>query len=169
MSGNINGWIKIPIKFTLVKSEELKSELLKLCKNFVQDRIKNAESAMQNAQQSANSEERSTAGDKHDTARAMSHLEQEKSAKYLDEAIKLKRALSELLKAQPSDVIDFGSLVVTNQGVYFIALSIGATKLNDVNYFIVSPTSPIAIAFKGLKAGDAATFNGRNFIIEEVC
>ena len=152
-----------------MKSEELKSELLKLCKNFVQDRIKNAESAMQNAQQSANSEERSTAEDKHDTARAMSHLEQEKSAKYLDEAIKLKRALSELLKAQPSDVIDFGSLVVTNQGVYFIALSIGATKLNDVNYFIVSPTSPIAIAFKGLKAGDAATFNGRNFIIEEVC
>lgn len=152
-----------------MKSIELKSELLKLCKSFVEDRIKNAENAMQNAQQSANSEERSTAGDKHDTARAMSHLEQEKSAKYLDEAIKLKRALSELLKAQPLDVIDFGSLVITNQGTYFIALSIGATKLNDVNYFIVSPTSPIALAFKGLKAGDAATFNGRNFMVEEVC
>ena len=152
-----------------MKSVELKIELLKLCKSFVEDRIKNAENAMQNAQQSANSEERSTAGDKHDTARAMSHLEQEKSAKYLDEAIKLKRALSELLKAQPSDVIDFGSLVITNQGTYFIALSIGATKLNDVNYFIVSPTSPIALAFKGLKAGDAATFNGRNFMVEEVC
>lgn len=151
-----------------MKSEELKSELLKLCKNFVQDRIKNAENAMQNAQQSANSEERSTAGDKHDTARAMSHLEQEKSAKYLDEAIKLKRALSELLKAQPSTVIDFGSLVVTNQGVYFIALSIGAVKLNDINYFIVSPTSPIATAFKGLKTGDTATFNGISFIVEEV-
>lgn len=152
-----------------MKSVELKSELLKLCKNFVQDRIQNAENAMQNAQQSANSEERSTAGDKHDTARAMSHLEQEKSAKYLDEAIKLKRALSELLKAQPSDMIDFGSLVVTNQGTYFIALSIGAIKWNDINYFIVSPTSPIAIAFKGLVVGDKATFSGRVFLVEEVC
>lgn len=152
-----------------MKSIELKGELLKLCKSFVQDRIQNAENAMQNAQQSANSEERSTAGDKHDTARAMSHLEQEKSAKYLDEAIKLKRALSELLKAQPSDVIDFGSLVVTNQGTYFIALSIGAIKLNNINYFIVSPTSPIAIAFKGLVVGDKATFNGRTFLVEEVC
>jgi len=158
-----------PIKFTFVKSEELKRELLKLCKDFVQDRIENAEAAMQNAQQSANSEERSTAGDKHDTARAMSHLEQEKSAKYLDEAIKLKRAFSELLKAKSTDAIDFGSLVVTNQGTYFIALSLGVVKLNDKNYFVVSPTSPIAIAFKGLKAADKATFNGRSFIIEEVC
>ena len=124
---------------------------------------------MQNAQQSANSEERSTAGDKHDTARAMSHLEQEKSAKYLDEAIKLKRAFSELLKAKSSDTIDFGSLVVTNQGTYFIALSMGAVKLNDNNYFVVSPTSPVAIAFKGLKLGDTATFNGRSFVVEEVC
>ena len=152
-----------------MKSEELKGELLKLCKIFVQDRIQNAENAMQNAQQSANSEERSTAGDKHDTARAMSHLEQEKSAKYLDEAIKLKRAFSELLKAQPSDVIDFGSLVVTNQGTYFIALSIGVIKLDKEDYFIVSPTSPIAIAFKGLVVGDKATFNGRTFLVEEVC
>ena len=152
-----------------MKSIELKGELLKLCKSFVQDRILNAENAMQNAQQSANSEERSTAGDKHDTARAMSHLEQEKSAKYLDEAIKLKRAFSELLKAKSSDTIDFGSLVVTNQGTYFIALSMGAVKLNDNNYFVVSPTSPVAIAFKGLKLGDTATFNGRSFVVEEVC
>ena len=152
-----------------MKNKELKNELLELCKDFVQGRIQNAENAMQNAQQSANSEERSTAGDKHDTARAMSHLEQEKSAKYLDEAIKLKRALSELLKAQPSDAIDFGSLVVTNQGTYFIALSIGVVKLEGENYFIVSPTSPIAIAFKGLVVGDKATFNGRTFLVEEVC
>jgi len=152
-----------------VKSLELKIELLKLCKNFVQDRIQNAENAMQNAQASANSEERSTAGDKHDTARAMSHLEQEKSAKYLDEAIKLKRALSELLKAKSSNSIDFGSLVVTDQGTYFIALSMGAVKLNYINYFIVSPTSPIAVAFKGLKTGDTAIFNGRSFVVEEVC
>jgi len=159
----------IPIKFTVVKSEELKSELLELCKNFVQDRIQNAENAMQNAQQSANSEEKSTAGDKHDTARAMAHLEQEKSAKQLDEAVKLKRALSELLKAKSSGKIDFGSLVITNKGTYYIALSIGAVKLNAINYFIVSPTSPIAIAFKGLKAGDTATFNGNDFAVEEVC
>lgn len=147
----------------------LKEQLLKLCENFVHDRIQNAENAMKNAQQSANSEERSTAGDKHDTARAMSHLEQEKSAKYLDEAIKLKRALSELLKAKPSGKIDFGNLIITNQGTYFIALSIGAVKLNNENYFIVSPTSPIAIAFKGLGLGDIATFNGRSFVIEEFC
>ena len=152
-----------------MKSEELKRELLKLCKDFVQGRIQNAEAAMQNAQQSANSEERSTAGDKHDTARAMSHLEQEKSAKYLDEAVKLKRALSELLKAKSGDAIDFGSLVVTNQGTYFIALSIGAVKLNTKNYFVVSPTSPIAIAFKGLKLGDTAFLNGRSFVVEKVC
>ena len=99
----------------------------------------------------------------------MSHLEQEKSAKYLDEAIKLKRALSELLKAKSSNSIDFGSLVVTDQGTYFIALSMGAVKLNYINYFIVSPTSPIAVAFKGLKTGDTAIFNGRSFVVEEVC
>jgi len=155
-------------KFTQVKNEDLKIELLQLCEKFVQDRIQNAEQAMQSAQNSANSEEKSTAGNKHDTARAMAHLEQEKNAKQLDEAIKLKRALSELKNVVSTEKIDFGSLVKTNLGTYYIALSIGIVKIEAESYFIVSPTSPIALVFKGLGKGDSTTFNGREFTIEQV-
>ena len=152
-----------------MKKEDLKAELLSLCENFVQKRIKNDENAMNEAQNSANGEQKSSAGDKHETSRAMAHLEQEKAAKQLDEAIKMKRALSELKQVISTDTIDFGSLVITNHGAYYIALSLGIVQLKSENYFIVSPTSPIAMTFKGLKKGENAKFNGKTFLVEAVC
>ena len=151
-----------------MENKELKEELLTLCEGFVKGRINNAEKAMNDAQDSANGEIKSSAGDKHETSRAMAHIEQEKNAKQLDEAIKLKRALLELKKVRSSEIVGFGSLVITNQGAYYISLSLGAITNKGVDYFLVSPTSPIATALKGCRVNDSILFNGREFIIEKV-
>lgn len=148
--------------------ELLKKELLQYCERYVEERIERAEEPIKRAMNSANSESKSSAGDKHETTQAMAHLEQEKNAKQLAEALKLRRAIIELKNTTPDETINFGSLVKTNKGVYYIALSIGAIERNKYNYFIVAPTSPIAMALKGKKKGESCIFNGNTIEIIEV-
>ena len=57
-----------------------KNKLFEYCTNYVHQRVQNAQNAINNAQDSSNSETKSTAGDKHDTARAMMQLDVEKMA-----------------------------------------------------------------------------------------
>lgn len=151
-----------------MKTSDLKMQLLQLCEEYVEARIERAEEPIKRARNAANSESKSSAGDKHETTQAMAHLEQEKNAKQLGEALKLKRAIVELKNVQSTEVVDFGSLVETNKGFYYIGLSIGAVKLKGENYFVIAPTAPIALSMKGLKAGDSMVFNGNKFEIISV-
>jgi hypothetical protein len=75
---------------------ELRKELFDLCCAYAEARIRVAKEAMQQAQQAANAEEKSTAGDKYETGRAMAHLEKEKAAAQLFEANKLKEVLHKI-------------------------------------------------------------------------
>ena len=58
---------------------ELRKILYELCCTYADSRIRVAQEAIQQAQQAANMEEKSTAGDKYETGRAMAHLEKEKA------------------------------------------------------------------------------------------
>lgn len=146
----------------------LKKQLLAYCEKYVEERIERAEEPIKRAVRSANEESKSSAGDKHETTQAMAHLEQENNAKQLAEALKLRRAIIELKNISSSNIIDFGSLVHTNKGIYYIALSLGVVTLNQSNYFVVAPTSPIAMQLKGLKASDTMTFNGNVYTVTSV-
>ena len=59
----------------------IKNKLLQHCKELIEARLKNAEDAMNRAQESANDNEKSSAGDKFETGRAMGHLEKEMYAR----------------------------------------------------------------------------------------
>ena len=51
---------------------------------------------MVNAQQAANEEGKSSAGDKYETGRAMMQIERDKAAQQLDEALKLKNIIDHI-------------------------------------------------------------------------
>ncbi len=148
--------------------KEIKKKLFEACEKYVEDKIAVARKAMDDAQLSANQETKSSAGDKHETGRAMAQLEQEKNAKKLAEVLEVKRGLEMLRTQNTGEKIEFGSLVYTNVGVYYISISIGKIEVEGTSFFAVSPASPIAVALKGNKAGDEITFNGRKFQIKEV-
>ena len=139
-----------------------KQQLYNACLDYVQTRINNASKAIQEAQEASNSETKSTAGDKHDTARAMMQLEVEKNAKQLAEAQKLKRALSQINADKICEEVEIGAMVETSRGNFFVAISAGKV---DGNYFAISPVSPIGQLLTGLKEGDRRTFNGNEFKI----
>ncbi|MFN8286747.1 MAG: hypothetical protein U0V74_08350 [Chitinophagales bacterium] len=153
------------------KTEEqlrFKQLLKEHCLALLNERIANIQNAMKEAQEAANSEEKSSAGDKYETGRAMSQLNKEMYAAQLEEALK------ELAQMQAADVstirtqAGIGAFVVTDNTTLFIAAAMGAIKLQGSTVMVLSPKAPIAIALNGKQKNDAVQFNGKLITVKEV-
>ncbi|MBC7485735.1 MAG: 3-oxoacyl-ACP synthase [Cytophagaceae bacterium] len=149
-------------------SHNVKQTLYDLCSSFVDERIQMYQKAMKDAQEAANNEEKSSAGDKYETTRAMMQIEKDKNAKQLEETIKLKKALSQINPNSTSDVIGLGSLVLTDKGNFYISISVGKINADNAGYIAIAPTSPLGAAFVNRKVSETATFNGMVYKIVKV-
>jgi len=152
------------------KIVNFKLEVYTLCKQKLEERILSFEQAMKNAQEASNSEDKSSAGDKYETSRAMGQLDRDMNAKQLVEAQSEFASLSKINIEIKSDKIISGSMIETSNGVYFIAAGIGSIELNDKNILIkkvvvLSQRSPLAIAMMGRKIGERLLFNQKEFQI----
>jgi len=123
---------------------------------------------MKDAQDAANQEEKSSAGDKYETTRAMMQIEKDKNAKQLGETIKLKKALSQITPHLSSPTVVLGSLVLTDKGNFYISISVGKIKAENTEYIAIAPTSPLGAAFMNRKVSESATFNGQVYKITAV-
>lgn len=138
----------------LCKMEIDKGLLLEACKVKIRERIQAATQAMNEAQQSTLTEDKSSAGDKYETGRAMGHMASELNAKQL---IAAKADLQQLqqLVLQATNHVRIGSLLFTSNGLYFIAIGIGMLELNGTQIAVISPASPLGKMLLGLAAGDS--------------
>ena len=142
-----------------VDSLTTKQSLHARCQQYVQQRIDTARQAMEAAQESANAESKSSAGDKYETGRAMAQLERDRHAQLLAEARKMEQELTRLKVDKNYETIQPGSLATTNRGAFFISIGAGKLALDGTDYFAVSPASPVAAVLAGHKAGDVVTVN----------
>lgn len=69
----------------------IKQELSNQCLEFVENRFQTIQNTINEIQESLLSETKSSAGDKHETGRAMLQLEREKSGNQLAEIQKIKK------------------------------------------------------------------------------
>jgi transcription elongation GreA/GreB family factor len=146
----------------------IKEQLYKMCVDYVQKRINEARQAIADAQESADEETKSSAGDKYETGREMMQQETDRNQAQLNEANKLMVQLSGLSYSAASSSANPGSLVDTNFGKFFIAISAGSLSLGSQTYYAVSPASPIGVKLNGTKAGDEFSLNGRAYRVEKV-
>jgi len=123
---------------------------------------------MRHAQESANTEEKSSAGDKYETGRAMAQIERDKAAQQVAEALKLKNVLDQIHPEIITHSVKTGSLVMTDQGNFYVAISLGKLSLDGIDYFVVSPTAPLGQSLLRLKAGDAFIFNKKSHVIQQI-
>ncbi|SDT69379.1 hypothetical protein SAMN05216490_5014 [Mucilaginibacter mallensis] len=147
---------------------DIKEELHKLCTTYVQKRMDEAEKAFKAAEQASNDDTKSSAGDKYETGRAMMQQEKDRNTTQLNEANKLIVALNRISAKGSSAIVETGSLIITNNGKFYIAISAGTLAVNGESYFAVSPASPIGIKLKGLKVGDGFELNGKGYRVIEV-
>lgn len=147
---------------------ELKEQLYNLCVAYVQLRMQAAEQAIAEAQQAQNDDTKSSAGDKYETGREMAQQETNRNLAQLNEANKLMVALNQLSFKGLHKTAEAGSVVTTNNGNFFLAISAGELKVGKESYFAVSPASPIGMKMKGLKPRDGFTVNGKSYKITNI-
>lgn len=98
----------------------------------------------------------------------MIHLEIEKLTAQINESRKLKQVIDQIQPVERPEMVGLGSLVETDNGHFFISISAGECKVAGNTYQLVSATSPLALAIKGMKAGDVISFRNRSFKILSV-
>src|SRR5258708_22232217 len=108
----------------------IKSELYSLCIAYVKQRIDTAKQAINDAQQAASEETKSSAGDKYETSREMIQQVTDRSRAQLNEANKLLVALNQINVNAVYETAGPGSLITTNNGRFYIAISAGALTVN---------------------------------------
>ncbi|WP_448702621.1 3-oxoacyl-ACP synthase [Mucilaginibacter sp. AW1-3] len=148
---------------------DVKQALYNLCMAYVDNRIANSMQAIQSAQQSAGEDTKSSAGDKYETGREMMQQETNRNMAQLTESNKLKVALTQVpVNVPPASAVQVGSLVITDNGKFYIAISAGALIYSGETYFAVSIASPIGMQLKGKKPGERFSLNNNTYVIQSV-
>ena len=121
----------------------IKRELYNQCNIFVESRLQSIQNTIAEIQESLLSETKSSAGDKHETGRAMLQLEREKAGQQLAEAQKVKEILAKIDVTNSSKKVCLGSVVYTSQANYFISIGAGKITVDGIDFFAISPNTPI--------------------------
>ena len=145
-----------------------KKNLHQHCITIIQQRIDATIQSMQNAQAAANSEEKSSAGDKHETSRAMSHLEKDMHARQLAANQQELAALLAVDCTKLYTVVATGSIVVCNGLSFFIAAGLGKITFQEVVIYLLSPHAPVAKLLLHKVAGNSITFSNKEILIKDV-
>ena len=151
-----------------MNSLHLKHRLFAECKRHVDARIATAKQSMNDAQESANEESKSSVGDKYETGRAMMQIERDKAATQLQEALKLKHILDQIAIDTNSEKVIAGSLVVTDSKKIFISIGLGRLTIDGEQFLVVGAGSPLGKALMGLSVDDQVVFNNERLTILQV-
>ncbi len=147
---------------------KLKKTLYDHCSSFIEIRLQTIQNTISDIQKSLTSETKSSAGDKHETGRAMLQLEREKAGSQLAEIQKMILSFSKIDVSKTSEIIGLGSLVITTQNNYFMAISAGELRFENDTYYAISPNTPIGQLLLGKKIGEEVVFKEQRFKIEKV-
>lgn len=139
----------------------LKSQVHRACIDRVVQRINHLEQQLGDLRNQLESDGKSSAGDKHETGRAMLHLEQEQIAKQLHDANSQLAVLKSIQPLTVDEAIKHGSLVETSSGQFYISGGFGKLSVDELDVMTVSTQSPLGQALLGKKSGDNLTFGNK--------
>ena len=114
---------------------------------------------IESSKKSLFSETKSSAGDKHETGRAMLQLEMEKASQQLVVISQMKVILDKISIENKLEISCLGSVIVTNKANYYLAISAGKITVDNIDYYAVSTNSPIGKQLLGKRVGAIISFN----------
>lgn len=146
----------------------LKQKIYNYCEEVLSKKIGLLNSALKNAIEATNNETKSTAGDKHETARAMMQLEQEKLGNQLKEMLDQKTEFEKIDPSKISSQITKGALIETNKGLLYLGIGLGKIMVDEKTVFAISAQSPLGIKLLGKKENDVVEMNGMQYFIKSI-
>lgn len=133
--------------------------------NEVNLRAAKLQESLSDALEATANETKSTAGDKHETSRAMAQLEQEKIGGQIAEISKLKEVLFRINPTDTHSTIQLGSLIETSAGIFYISVGIGAFSIQGKNLFCITPMAPLCQKLLGKSVNDSIEWQGKQITI----
>jgi transcription elongation GreA/GreB family factor len=135
---------------------------------LVQDRIDVFKDMITALTEDSKNDAKGSAGDKHETALSMMHIEQEKLNRKLREVLGQKVVLDKIDGTTIAETIIVGSLVKAN-GIY-LYLSVALPKINveGINIIALSPQSPLGNKLMGNQEGFTFEINGTKYLVETI-
>lgn len=135
---------------------------------LVQDRIDVFKDMIVALTEDSKNDAKGSAGDKHETALSMMHIEQEKLNRKLREVLDQKIVLDKIDATTTAATIIVGSLVKAN-GIY-LYLSVALPKINveGINIIALSPQSPLGNKLMGNVIGFSFEINGTKYLVETI-
>lgn len=140
-------------------SLKIKKKLYEACLLFVEKKHNTVTAIIESNKKDLFTETKSSAGDKHETGRAMLQLEMEKASQQLVVVDEMKKVLDKIDIQKTANIGCLGSFIVTDKAMYYLAISAGKITLNDAEFYAVSTSSPIGKQLLGKKVGAIVNFN----------
>ena len=146
----------------------IKKNLYAHCKTLIQEKLIFLEKQKEVLQLALTSESKSSAGDKHETGRAMIQIEREKLGRQIAITEKNYNKLFALSNPVNTSLVSLGSLVITDKANYYILISVESYFINSKIYYCISSQSPIGKLLLGKKVKDQINFNQNISTILEI-
>ena len=138
-----------------------KQKIKERCLHLVNTEIEQLKEAIVAVQGSSNNETKSTAGDKHETSKAMAQIEVERLNKQLEKQLLIRSAFGKVNPENKLNEVGLGALVTTTAGNFFVSAGLGKVTIDKVIVFVISPVSPIGKELIKRKEGEKFLFKGK--------
>ena len=136
--------------------------------NLLSEKMNELRFMISDLAQDAQNDAKGSAGDKHETALSMMHLEQEKLNQKLAEIIEQKNVVDKIDADAIHNKIALGSLVQTNDMLLYISAALPKIQLENKTIIAVSPQSPLGSQLLGKSVGDEIVINTNRFQIKAI-
>ncbi|NBU80222.1 MAG: hypothetical protein EBS55_01065 [Flavobacteriaceae bacterium] len=146
----------------------LKQQTLLRYKEMLQDRIDVFQDMISGLTIDAQNDAKGSAGDKHETALSMMHLEQEKLNHKLKEILGQKAILDKIDASLTHKKVSLGSLVKSNGMLLFISTALPKLIIENKTIFALSTQSPLGSKLMGNEVGFEFDMNGKLYLIQEI-
>lgn len=135
---------------------------------LLQDKIDVFRDRIAALSEDAQNDAKGSAGDKHETALSMMHLEQEKLNHKLSEFLAQKSLLDKINPEHSSQKIGLGSLVQANNMLLYIASALPKITIDAQTIIAVSLQSPLGSELLGKETGHHFEIHGTVYSIQKV-
>ncbi|QOW11778.1 hypothetical protein Q73A0000_16120 [Kaistella flava (ex Peng et al. 2021)] len=143
-----------------------KSEILQIIQDKLSEKIATLE-RMISETRASNNETKSSMGDKYETSREMVQQQINNLQVQLNENLQARNSLK-IINTNLHQKIGLGSLVQTDKGLFYIAVSLGEITFKDKKIFVISTESPLGKSLFGKKKDDEISLNNTKQTIQNL-
>lgn len=134
----------------------------------IQDKIDAFQDMIVALSEDSKNDAKSSAGDKHETALSMMHIEQEKLNYKMKEYLNDSQQFAAIDFSKNSSKVIVGSLVRANDNYFLISIALPKITVQGATIFGISPQSPLAQQLIANEVGHSFKINNTQYVINEI-